>query len=57
MKKAILKQRADRLIETGEFVNESGCGSWNTRFYKLNGFLYGIQYKDGRLYDVISYGR
>lgn len=55
--KATLKQKANELILNGEFVNESGGGIWMNRFYRLNGFLFNIQYKNGRLFDVITYGR
>lgn len=57
MKKAMLKEKAKQLIETGEFINESGNETWKNCFYKLNGFLFNIQYKNGRLFDVIAYGR
>jgi len=57
MKKAMIRQKAEQLIATGEFINESGGGIWKNCFYRQNGCLFNIQYKNGRLYDVISYGR
>ncbi len=53
-----MKDKAARIIATCEFVNESSNGTWCNCFYRsANGCLYNIQTKDGKLYDVISYGR
>lgn len=52
------KERADRIIATCEFVSENGNDIWNNRFYRSgNGCLFNIQSKNGKLFDVISYGR
>lgn len=55
---AAKKELAKKLIDDGQFLNEKGNKTWNNRFYEVqNGCLYNIQYKNGKMFDVICYGR
>ena len=57
MKKS-LQEKVAHIIDTCEFINENGNDIWNNRFYRSeNGFLFNIQTKNRKLFDVISYGR
>lgn len=53
-----MKEKAARIIATCEFIGENGNDTWNNRFYRSeNGCLFNVQTKNGKLFDVISYGR
>ena len=51
-----LTARAERLEAQGEFVNESGNGIWKNRFFRMNGRLYNVQYKNGKLAGITCLG-
>lgn len=48
--------RAERIEAQGEFVNESGNGIWKNRFFRMNGRLYNVQYKNGKLAGITCLG-
>lgn len=53
-----LKDKANRIVERCRFKEETGNETYRNRFYLSdNGTLYNIQYKNGRLHDVICYGK
>ena len=55
---AAKKELAKKLMDNGKLLSENGNGIWNNRFYEgNNGCLYNIQYKNGKMFDVICYGR
>ena len=48
---------AAKLMAENELHSESGNGIWRNCFYNVSGMLYNIQYKNGKMHDVICYGR
>lgn len=52
------EERAARIQKEGQMISQtkSQNGIWENNFYKMNGFLFNIQYKNGKLFAVISYG-
>lgn len=52
-----LKVRAEQIAKEGKFIETTGNGIWKNNFYRHNGFLVNVQFKDGKLFDIINYGR
>lgn len=52
-----LKARAELIAREGEFIDTTGTGIWRNHFYRHNGFLVNVQHKNGKLFDIINYGK
>ena len=53
------KERAARIQKEGQLINrtKSQNGIWENNFYNVNGFLVNLQYKNGKLAEIINYGK
>lgn len=52
------RELAKIILEVGIFKETTGNGTWKNNFYVMPmGNLVNIQYKNGKMYDVINYGR
>ena len=57
MTKKEKKALAKRILEVGTFKETTGNTVYKNNFYTMPiGNLVNIQYKNGKLYDVINYG-
>ena len=52
-----LEAEAEEIMQNGTFNGMNGNTNWQNNFYVVNGYLVNIQYHNGRLYDIINYGR
>ena len=52
-------ERAARIRKEGQLINQtkSHNGTWENNFYTVNGFLVNLQYKNGKLAEIINYGK
>jgi len=52
-------EKAARIRKEGQLINKtkSQNGEWENNFYKVNGFLVNLQYKNGKLAEIINYGK
>ena len=57
MTKKQMAAKAKDIMERGTFDGQTGDAEWQNNFYKVNGFLVNIQYHNGKLYEIIRYGR
>ena len=58
MTKREKRELVKNILEVGEFKETTGTGIWKNNFYVMTrGNLVNIQYKNGKLFDVINYGR
>jgi hypothetical protein len=52
------RELAKRILEIGTFQETTGSEVYTNNFYTMPmGNLVNIQYKNGKMYDVINYGR
>nr|DAE72267.1 MAG TPA: hypothetical protein [Caudoviricetes sp.]DAR86760.1 MAG TPA: hypothetical protein [Caudoviricetes sp.] len=52
------RELAKRILEIGTFQETTGSEVYKNNFYTMPmGNLVNIQYKNGKMYDVINYGR
>lgn len=52
------KELAKRILEVGTFKETTGNNIYQNNFYTMPmGNLINIQYKNGKMFDVINYGR
>lgn len=51
------RELAAKLMAENEMESESGNQVYRNCFYRVAGMLYNIQYKNGKMYDVICYGK
>ncbi len=53
------EERAAKIKREGEFLHQtkSQNGIWENNFYKINGYLVNIQYKNGKLAEIENYGK
>ena len=52
------RELAKRILEVGKFEETTGNEVWKNNFYTMPiGNLVNIQYKNGKMFDVINYGR
>ena len=57
MTKKQMAAKAKDIMEHGTFDGRTGNAEWQNNFYKVNGFLVNIQYHNGKLFEIIHYGR
>jgi len=60
MKKTMkqIKTQAAEIKANCTFIETTGNETWQNNFYRgVSGMLFNIQYKNGKLFDVICYGR
>lgn len=56
--KKVNKELAKRVLEVGTFEGTTGNDIYQNNFYTMpTGSLVNIQYKNGKMFDVINYGR
>ena len=57
MTKKQMAAEAKRIMECGTPNGQTGNAVWQNNFYMVNGYLMNIQYHNGKLYEIIHYGR
>ena len=56
--KKTMKEKAQDIMKRFTFNGSNGNNEWMNNFYlSPSGVLWNIQYKSGKLFDVICYGR
>lgn len=57
MTKAQMKVLASRCENEGEYLNTSGNEIWKHNWYRLNGFLVRVTFKNGKFFETVNLGR
>lgn len=54
----VKRELANKILEVGTFKETTGNDIWQNNFYIMPfGNLVNIQYKNGKMFDVINYGK
>ena len=54
----VKRELANKILEVGTFKETTGNDIWQNNFYIMPfGNLVNIQYKNGKMVDVINYGK
>ena len=57
MAKAQMKVLASRCENEGEYLSTSGNEIWKHNWYRLNGFLVRVTFKNGKFFETANLGR